>query len=554
MHVIRVLVASALSLGPLAALPQTSVQPPQRTFYVSPLGNDLATGLTPLTPWRTIARVNQQVLAAGDTVCFKGGAVFPGNLVLDASESGTPTEPITFTAYGVGPAGIAAGTGNGFDLYNVAGIRIANLSVIGSGIATSMGIGISFYADLPGDVKLPFVRIEDCRVTGFRRGGISIGAYSGRTGFEDVRVERCLLDQNGNNGMAVWGFYDTTGGQTPDDYAHHSIYVGHNVIQSNHGDPSVTTKHTGSGVEIAQAYDVLVEYNRALENGRDNSWTGGGPVGLWMWDVLEGVIQFNESYRNKSGTLDGGGFDLDGGCVRCVLQYNYSHDNDGPGFMIAQFPGSRPMRRCSVRYNISERDGGRSNAGALQLWSGDPLGVAPEALVFHNNTVYVEPKALGTAKAFRAFGSGRLGDCGFANNVFLTGGSGAWLGELALSTPPAFAGNLYYAPLGPFVVRDGGVNFASLAAWRAARGQELVQGVPSGFEMDPLLTAPGMGGTLGDATQLQTLDAYRLLPTSPLNDLGLFLPTFGVVLPELDFYGNPVPAGLGLSIGADEGT
>lgn len=554
MQVLRVLVASALFLGPIAALPQTSVKPPASTFYVSPQGNDQASGLTVLTPWRTIARVNQQVLAAGDTVCFKSGSLFAGNVVLGPGEGGTPAEPITFTSYGVGPAGILAGTGNGFDLYNVAGIRIANLSVIGSGIDTSNGIGISFYADLPGDVKLPFIRIEDCRVTGFRRGGISIGSYNGHTGFSDIAVERCLLDQNGNNGMAVWGFHDLAAGQTPDDYAHHSIRIRENVVQFNHGDPSLTTRHTGSGIEVAQAYDVLMEFNRALENGRDNSWTGGGPVGLWMWDTLEGTIQFNESYRNRSGTLDGGGFDLDGGCVRCVMQYNYSHDNEGPGFMVAQFPGSRPMRRNVVRYNISERDGGRGGAGALQVWSGDPAGSAPEGIVFHNNTVHVEPKAIGTVKAFRSIGSGGLEVSGFANNIFLAYGSGAWLGEVGSTHPPAFAGNLYHAPSGPFVIRDAGVSFASLAAWRVNRAQELVSGAPTGFEMDPLLTAPGAGGTVGDATQLETLDAYRLLPTSPLRDLGLFLPTFGVVLPPRDFFGNAVPAGSGVSIGADEGT
>lgn len=553
MHGLRTLAALVLFLGPIAALPQTTVKPPANTYYVSPQGSDLATGLTPITPWRTIARVNQELLAAGDTVCFRSGAVFAGNLVLGPDEGGTPTEPITFTTYGVGPAGILAGTGNGFDFYNVAGIRIANLSVVGSGIDTNRGIGISFYADLPGDVKLPYIRIEDCRVTGFRRGGISIGSYNGRTGFRDIAVERCLLDQNGNNGMAVWGFYDLSAGQTPADYAHHTIRIRDNLVQFNHGDPSVTTKHTGSGIEVAQAYDVLMEFNRAQENGRDNSWSGGGPVGLWMWDTLEGTIQFNESYRNRSGTLDGGGFDLDGGCVRCVMQYNYSHDNDGPGFMVAQFPGSRPMRRNVVRYNISERDGGRGGAGALQLWSGD-LAVTPGGIVFHNNTVYVEPKALGTVKAFRIIGSGGLDESGFANNIFLAHGSGAWLGEVASATPPAFAGNLYHAPSGPFVIRDGGVNFGSLAAWRGGRGQELMLGAPIGFEMDPQLAAPGTGGTVGDAHQLETLDAYRLLPLAPLGDLGLFLPSFGVALPPRDFFGHALPAGSGLSIGADEGT
>ena len=39
------------------------------------------------------------------------------------------------------------------------------------------------------------------------------------------------------------------------------------------------------------------------------------------------MIQYNESYGNRSQTVDGGGFTLDGGLTRSVLRYNYSHDN-----------------------------------------------------------------------------------------------------------------------------------------------------------------------------------------------------------------------------------
>lgn len=548
-HAGWLLLATLLTSAPAA---QTILRP-GTVYFVSPQGNDLNSGLSPIRAWRTLGRVNRQFLVPGDTVAFQGGAAFVGTVELAFGESGTPADPITFTSFGSGPAAIVAGTGTGFDLYNVAGIRIADLAVLGAGASTNDGIGISFYADLPGDVKLAFVRIEDCLVSGFRHGGISIGAYAERTGFEDVRVEGCRIESNGRNGLAMWGFYLPSWGQSPADYAHHGVYVGHNLVRDNRGDAAVTSTHTGSGIEIAQAYSVLVEHNEAFDNGADNRWAGGGPVGIWLWDVLEGVVQYNESHHNRSGTLDGGGFDLDGGCVRCVLQYNYSHDNEGPGFMVAQFPGgARPLRRCTVRYNVSERDGGRGGAGALQLWSGDALGAAPNAIVFHNNTIYVEPKALGTVKAFRAFGPGQFDECGLANNVFFADGSGAWLGELALTAPPACVGNLYHAPLGPFVLRDGGVSFSSLAAWRAARGQELVAGLPTGYQLDPQLTAPGLGGTIGDTSALASLSAYRLLPTSPLPDLGLFLPSFGVPLPPTDFYGQPVPSGAGVSIGADE--
>jgi len=522
-------------------------------YYVSGTGDDGLAGNDPSSAWRTIARVNQQVLWPGDTVLFEGGSVFGGTLALSANETGTPQAPITFASYGTGRGVIWANNDTGFDLYNVSGIRLADLIVAGSGLYTNNGIGISFYADLPGDVKLPWIRIERCRVTGFRRGGVSIGAYNDRTGFENVRVKYCLLDHNGNNGMAVWGFYDPSWGQTLDDYPHRSIHIAHNVFESNWGDPQQRNKHTGSGCEVAQAARVLIEFNEGFDNGRLNSFSGGGPYGIWMWDVLQGVIQRNESHHNMSGTKDGGGFDLGGGCADSFMQYNYSHDNDGPGFLVGQFAnGSRPTHNLTVRYNVSERDGGRGGAGALQLWNGAINGPAIRAALFYNNTVFVEAKPVGIPRAFRVQGTGDVAKSGFSNNIFYSRGSSVWLGENILDPPPVWLGNLYFADAGPFVIREDGVSYSSLDAWRSATGHELFGG-STGFQADPLLESPGSGGTIGDPNILASLTAYRLQIASPFKDLGFPLQAFGIPIGLTDYYGIALIQGAGISIGAHEG-
>jgi hypothetical protein len=49
-------------------------------------------------------------------------------------------------------------------------------------------------------------------------------------------------------------------------------------------------------------------------------------------------------------------FDIDGGCTNCVLQYNYSHDNEGSGFQSGPFAGCSPLGDNTIRYNISEND------------------------------------------------------------------------------------------------------------------------------------------------------------------------------------------------------
>jgi hypothetical protein len=543
--------ARPLSLAPalLFLVARDDAQASGVTYYVSSTGNDASSGTDPASAWLTIARVNQQVLTPGDAVLFEGGSIFSGTIGLSRSETGTAQEPITFGSYGTGRGDIWANLGTGFDLVNVSGIRITNLVVTGSGRNTNNGIGISFFADLPGDVKLPWIRIDHCRVRGFRRGGISIGSWAGRTGFESIRITQNQLDQNGNNGMAVWGQYSTSWGQTLADYPHRSIYIARNVFESNWGDPQKKWKSTGSGCEVAQAALVLIEYNEAFDNGRLNTYSGGGPIGIWMWDVLQGVIQYNESHHNSSGTLDGGGFDLDGGCVDSWMQYNYSHDNDGSGFMVAQFAnGARPMRDVTVRYNVSERDGGRSGASALQIWNGDTVGPPIRLAVFHNNTVFVDAKPLGQTRGFRVFGSGGIEDSGFANNIFYSRGT-SWVGESVAAG--VWLDNIYFAE-GPFVLRQAGIAYPSLADWRTATGHELfIQ--PTGYQADPQLTDPGNGGTIGDPEMLEILTAYQLQPASPVRNLGFPLQNFGIPLAPFDFYGIPLVQGPQVSIGAHEG-
>jgi len=73
------------------------------TYYVSSsLGNDLNSGTSAGAAWQTIAHVNGQTLQAGDSILFRRGDVWNESLV--PSSSGAAGNPITFDAYGTGPA------------------------------------------------------------------------------------------------------------------------------------------------------------------------------------------------------------------------------------------------------------------------------------------------------------------------------------------------------------------------------------------------------------------------------------------------------------------
>ncbi len=69
-------------------------------YYVSNDGNDANDGLSPLTPWNTIGKVNNNI-EDGDNVYLDKGSVFPEKLVLDNID-GTQNNWVTVDAYGIG--------------------------------------------------------------------------------------------------------------------------------------------------------------------------------------------------------------------------------------------------------------------------------------------------------------------------------------------------------------------------------------------------------------------------------------------------------------------
>ncbi len=73
------------------------------TYYIdSNDGNDLNTGRTAATAWKSHTKAQHTKLLPGDVVMFKRGSRFSGPVHI--TQSGTPAKPIVLTAYGEGPA------------------------------------------------------------------------------------------------------------------------------------------------------------------------------------------------------------------------------------------------------------------------------------------------------------------------------------------------------------------------------------------------------------------------------------------------------------------
>ena len=86
-----------------AAAPALPTRAAGTTYYVSTAGLDSNDGLSELTPFKTIAKVNSLALGPGDRVLFKCGDVWQAEQLV-VSKSGTETEPITFGSYPEGCA------------------------------------------------------------------------------------------------------------------------------------------------------------------------------------------------------------------------------------------------------------------------------------------------------------------------------------------------------------------------------------------------------------------------------------------------------------------
>jgi len=76
----------------------------------------------------------------------------------------------------------------------------------------------------------------------------------------------------------------------------------------------------------------MLDGNECHHNGRIRN----ARVGCWTWDSENTTIQFNESHHNmtpltNNKARDGSGFDLDLGTENGMIQYNWSHDNEGEG-------------------------------------------------------------------------------------------------------------------------------------------------------------------------------------------------------------------------------
>lgn len=438
------------------------------TYYLSPSGSDHDAGTSPRRPWRTLARLDRLKVVPGDRLLLRGGATFAGTLRLEVSGGGSARAPVIIASYGGGRATIAAGAGSGVQLIDSSGVEVRELVVVGDGPSSNLGSGVYALNDLPHARKLRMLSIEDVQASGFGFAGIAVAGRprdGSQSGFSDVTIENCVVDENRFYGISVNGVEDPRAR----GYANADVTIRGCRAYDDPGDPDYPQSHSGDGIFLGDVDHGLIYGSVAYDNGASNSCAGCGPVGIWAADANAVDIERSESYENHSGPggNDGDGFDLDGGTTNCVLQYDYSHDNDGAGFLIYDYVGApHEVRGNAIRFDLSSDDSRRGAYAALLL--GGEGSQVSDTEVYQNTVVLGQPPG-GTPSAVEAFGTS---DAHFLDNQFVTTGGLPVVYVPAAQPGLQFQGNGYSASGEPLQILYDGESYESLAAWSAATGQE----------------------------------------------------------------------------------
>ena len=520
-----------------------------RNYYISSKGKDTNNGSSIVSAWHTTLNIDKTHFLPGDSILFEGGKTFSGYIWLQSEDSGNASHPVVISSYGKGRATIDAGNSFGIYAYNVGGIEVRNINFVGSGPAMNTKNGIMFYADSIGDVKFKHIVISDVDIHGFGITGLTLGSYAKSTGYENVLIERVNVYDNKNAGITSYS----------ESYlyrnAHRNFLIRYCNVYGNRGDSTNKASHTGDGIVIGGATNVLMEHNIAHDNGDLCFCKTAGPAGIWVYECDSAAIRYCEAYHNRrSGGVDGDGFDIDIFTSNSVMEYNYSHDNEGVGYLFTQWQNDYTHRNNAVRFNISQNDG----VGILLY------GPFRDAQIY-NNTIYSSQKnPLYGFPSYHAFWALNFGFTNnYSANVFIRNNIFYLHGNLtAVEIQPKqnagdsnvfFQGNVFYNNSGLLSYVQNGKTYNSLAAWRKAENQEIFNGDSTGMETDPQLTAPGKGKTIASTDSLMTLKQYHLRDSSIIIGKGLNMDSIlGIKTFMTDYFGDSIRPSGQFSPGAHE--
>lgn len=397
-------------------------------FYVdSENGNDNNNG-SKNAPWKSLYHINLRIHQPNDSIFLKKGSSWQSHLVLKGS--GEPKKPIVLTSYGEGAKPHIMANGQfdqvillkDVDNWNIDGLELSNkadkigdrtgilIKSLKPGIKKNYIITNCYIHDIMGDYSM--------LTRGKNTGGIGV------IGGIDTKFDNILIQDNEIGHINRVGVFTTmmdatnklqlnsVQGQRPIT----NLWVHRNKIHHC----------TGDGAIIRGAYRPVISHNIAWENHNGPEELVKAGVALWCRSTDEALFEYNEVY-NTRGSLDGQAFDADLDAYRTIIQYNYTHGNEG-GLVLIYGSSSQAI----VRYNVSVNDGKRGkHIFDFPVWTA-PRGEG----IFHNNTIII-PEGIDAVIVDEASETAR-----FYNNIFYKKGAGD-LFIKAYNRTASFKNNVY---------------------------------------------------------------------------------------------------------------
>jgi len=497
------------------------------SYYISAYGDDSNSGLSEGKAWQSMDKVNEQDFAPGDRILFRGGDTFTGTLSLSAEDSGTESLRLIASSYGEGRAIISGKEAQGLKADSCQYLTVENLEFSGLGRKSGNTTdGVLIY-------QCDDIILQELEVYGFQHSGIHVHKS------DDAVVSHIYAHENGFAGIHVSGttVWDTA------KYDNHNLYIGYCVAENNPGDPSVLDNHSGNGILASSVKGGTIEFCEAFNNGWDMVWTENGPVGIWIWDCTDFIIQHCISHHNRTNpaAADGGGFDLDGGVSNSFIQYCISHNNEGAGYGLYEFGAAKPWENNTIRYNISQDDG-IINGGSMGIWKSDNAGILRNCQIY-NNTFYNSLKDGSCIWLYDNYPGFH-----FHNNIFVY--NGPFISEKKSLKDETFLGNLYWNLSG----KESFLGHGTLEEWASVSGKEMDQDQFIGLYQDPMLRQSG-SIEVTDPTKInqESIGGYSPQSGSPLVDKGINLKALlNLNVGDRDLMGTSIPSKNNYDIGAVE--
>lgn len=397
-----------------------------RTFYVSSKGSDANDGLNESTPFKSLSRVNSIDFQPGDSILFKRGEAFSGEL--NITVDGADDNPITFGVYGEGEKRpILTNRGTVIRFENSSNLVIRDLEIVVTGEEDSAGRMAIYgrYTTVANDAekyKNIYIHNNVCYSGSYNSNtyGIYIVGHHNNSDFSTCPngvISNLYVYDNkvfnvGQLGLVTYmSIAGTSGGNgAKRDY-----------FSNVHYDNNVTYNVGYIGMFLCGVKGGSLNRNLVYSTGMSETGVKSyGDCGLMAISCEDVDIMYNITYDNRFACFqnDAMGIDIDWNTININVQYNYCYSSLGCGI------GTMACKDSYIRNNKVVDNECQSPTQRSQIEIGDFVSSnknVPADLKAITNLKVTDNLIIYTAPADdRAFFStrGSNGDPVWTGNVF----------------------------------------------------------------------------------------------------------------------------------------